>query len=57
MSDDPIDISDAPAPPPEVEQAVLMGHIPEAISAYITHTGADRETAKAVIGRLVEENA
>jgi hypothetical protein len=54
MSDD-VDISNAPPPPPEVEQAVLMGHIPEAISAYVTHTGADRETAKAVVERLVEE--
>jgi hypothetical protein len=51
------DISNAPAPPPEVEQAVLLGHIPEAISAYITHTGVDRETAKAVVERLAEEHA
>jgi hypothetical protein len=52
-----VDISGAPAPPPEVEQAVLLGHTAEAISAYITHTGTDRETAKAVVERLAAERA
>jgi hypothetical protein len=56
MSDE-VDISNAPPVPPEVEQAVLMGHIPEAISAYITHTGVDRETAKAVVDSLAEEHS
>jgi hypothetical protein len=56
MSDE-VDISNAPPPPPEVEQAVLMGHIPEAISAYITHTGADRDTAKAVVDHLADEHS
>jgi hypothetical protein len=54
---DTIDTSNAPPVPPEVEQAVLMGHIPEAIGSYITHTGAERDIAEAVVGRLVEEHA
>ena len=54
---DAVDTSNAPPVPPEVEQAVLMGHIPEAISSYITHTGAERDVAEAVVGRLVEEHS
>ena len=57
MNDEPLDLSNAPPPPPEVEQAVLMGHIPEAISAYITHTGVDRETAKAVVDAIAAEHS
>ena len=37
----------APQPPPEVEQAVLLGHLEEAVSLYATHMGVDEETARA----------
>ena len=57
MSDEATSIENAPPVPPEVEQAVLLGHIPEAISSYITHTGVDRETAKAVVDRLAAEHS
>jgi hypothetical protein len=57
MSEQAPEIEGAPTPPPEVEQAVLLGHIPEAISAYITHTGVDLDTARAVVERLVEEHS
>ena len=46
---------DAPPPPPEVEQAVMLGHMEEAVGLYITHTGADEETARAVVEKLAEE--
>ena len=45
-----------PKPPPEVEQAVLMGHIEEAVSLYVTHTGIDEETARAEVEKLAEEH-
>ena len=48
-------IPDAPPPPPEVEQAVMLGHMEEAVGLYITHTGADEETARAVVEKLAEE--
>jgi hypothetical protein len=57
MSDDAASIENAPPVPPEVEQAVLLGHIPEAIASYITHTGVDRDTAKAVVDRLAAEHS
>ena len=57
MSDEATSIENAPPVPPEVEQAVLLDHIPEAINAYITHTGVDRETAKAVVDGLVAEHS
>ena len=44
-----------PPPPPEVEQAVMLGHLEEAVGLYITHPGADEETARAVVERLAEE--
>ena len=44
-----------PKPPPEVEQAVLMGHLEEAVTLYVTHTGIDEETARAEVKRLGEE--
>jgi hypothetical protein len=47
---------DAPPPPPEVEQAVLLGHLEEAVGLYIIHTGADEETARAVVNRLAVES-
>jgi hypothetical protein len=45
----------APKPPPEVEQAVLFGHIEEAVSLYVLHTGIDEETAREVVARLADE--
>ena len=47
---------DAPTPPPEVEQAVLLGHLEEAVGLYVTHTGVDEETARVVVDRLVAEH-
>lgn len=44
-----------PKPPPEVEQAVLMGHIEEAVSLYVLHTDIDEETARAAVAKLAEE--
>jgi hypothetical protein len=46
---------EAPPPPPEVEQAVMLGHLEEAVSAYVAHTGIDEETARAVVDRLAAE--
>lgn len=44
-----------PQPPPEVEQAVLLGHLEEAVSLYVTHTDVDEETARTVVQKLAEE--
>ncbi len=55
---DPVEASDQPpepTPPPEVEQAVMLGHLEEAVSLYIAHTGVDEETARAVVERLAAE--
>jgi len=46
-----------PKPPPEVEQAAMLGHIEEAVALYVTHTGIDEETARAAVQRLAEEHA
>ena len=46
-----------PKPPPEVEQAAMLGHIEEAVSLYVTHTGVDEETARAAVERLAEEQS
>jgi hypothetical protein len=46
---------EAPKPPPEVESAVLLGHIEEAVSLYVTHTGIDEETAREVVKQLSDE--
>jgi hypothetical protein len=45
----------APKPPPEVESAVLLGHIEEAVSLYVLHTGIDEETAREVVAQLADE--
>jgi hypothetical protein len=45
-----------PTPPPEVEQAVMLGHLEEAVSLYVTHTGVDEETARAVVEKLAAES-
>jgi hypothetical protein len=47
---------DIPQPPPEVEQAVLLGHLEEAVSLYVTHTGIDEETARAAVEKLAAEH-
>jgi len=43
---------DAPAPPPEVEQAALVGHLEDAVSLYLKFTDVDPETARQVVERL-----
>jgi hypothetical protein len=48
---------DAPPPPPEVEQAVMLGHLEEAVMLYVTHTGVDEETARAVVEALADEES
>jgi hypothetical protein len=48
-------IPQVPKPPPEVESAVLLGHIEEAVSLYVTHTGIDEETAREVVKQLSDE--
>jgi hypothetical protein len=45
-----------PTPPPEVEQAVMLGHIEEAVSLYVTHMDVDEETARAAVKKLAEES-
>ncbi len=47
---------EAPPPPPEVEQAVLLGHLEEAVSLYVMHTGVDEETARAAVETLAAES-
>jgi hypothetical protein len=47
---------EAPKPPPEVEQAVLLGHLEEAVSLYVTHMGVDEETARAAVEKLAAEH-
>ncbi len=44
----------APAPPPEVEQAALLGHIDDAVSLYVKFTGVDPETARQVVDKLAD---
>lgn len=51
---DPIKAPGPPEPPPEVEQAALLGHVDEAVSLYITHTGVDPEIARQVVERLAD---
>ena len=46
----------APKPPPEVESAVLLGHIEEAVRLYVLHTGIDEETARELVNRLAAES-
>jgi hypothetical protein len=54
MSQDQVDIADAPPPPPEVEQAALLGHLDDAVSLYVKHTGVDPDVARAVVEKLAE---
>ena len=44
----------APTPPPEVEQAALLGHLDDAVSLYMKFTGVDPETARQVVERLAD---
>ena len=46
---------DAPKPPPEVEQAALLGHIDDAVSLYLKFTDVDPETARQVVERLAND--
>jgi hypothetical protein len=48
-------LPEPPQPPPEVEQAVLLGHIEEAIALYVTHTGIDEDTARALVERMAAD--
>ncbi|MQA75852.1 MAG: hypothetical protein GEU88_16220 [Solirubrobacterales bacterium] len=43
-----------PQPPPEVEQAALLGHIDDAVSLYVKFTEVDPETARQVVERLAD---
>ncbi len=47
---------EAPPPPPEVEQAVLLGHLEEAVNLYVIHTGVDEDTARAAVEKLAAES-
>ncbi len=44
----------APKPPPEVEQAALLGHIDDAVNLYVKFTGVDPETARQVVEKLAD---
>jgi hypothetical protein len=44
----------APQPPPEVEQAALLGHIDDAVNLYVKFTGVDPEVARQVVQKLAE---
>jgi hypothetical protein len=44
----------APTPPPEVEQAALLGHIDDAVSLYVKFTDVDPEVARQVVEKLAE---
>ena len=46
-----------PPPPPEVEQAVMMGHIDEAVSLYVAHTGIEEDAAREAVERLAAEHS
>ena len=41
-------------PPPEVEQAALLGHIDDAVSLYLKFTDVDPETARQVVEKLAD---
>jgi hypothetical protein len=48
-------IEGAPTPPPEVEQAALLGHIDDAVSLYVKFTDVDPEVARQVVEKLAED--
>jgi len=35
---------------------VLLGHIDEAVSLYVLHTGIGEETAREIVTQLADEN-
>ncbi len=41
-------------PPPEVEQAALMGHIDDAVSLYLRFTDVEPELAREVVEQLAD---
>ncbi len=45
---------DAPAPPPEVEQAALLGHIDDAVALYLKFTDVEPEVARQVVEKLAD---
>jgi hypothetical protein len=45
---------DAPKPPPEVEQAALLGHLDDAISLYMKFTDVEPEVARQVVEKLAD---
>ena len=51
MSDAHVELG-APQPPPEVEQAALLGHVDDAVTLYIKFTDVDPETARQVVEKL-----
>lgn len=55
MSDHSAVPAGAPSPPPEVEQAALMGHIDDAVSLYLKFTDVDPETARQVVEKLASD--
>jgi hypothetical protein len=50
------DQPEIPHPPPEVEQAVLLGHLDEAVTLYVTHMGVDEQTARAAVEKLATDH-
>lgn len=44
----------APKPPPEVEQAALMGHIDDAVNLYLKFTDVDPDVARQVVEQLAD---
>jgi hypothetical protein len=54
MSEQRTDTPEAPEPPPEVEQAAMLGHVEDAVNLYVKHTGVDPEIARAVVEQLAE---
>jgi hypothetical protein len=44
----------APQPPPEVEQAALLGHLDDAISLYMKFTDVEPEVARQVVEKLAD---
>ncbi len=52
----PAEPTELPAPPPEVEQAALMGHLDDAVNLYVKFTGVDRDAAREVVERFAAEH-
>ena len=46
--------AEPPQPPPEVEQAALLGHLDDAVSLYVKFTGVDPEIARQVVEKLAD---